>query len=429
MTGNNFFKMVPISMKNIAQAFQLAVKNIRSRLFHTFLSVLGIIIGVGALVSILSLIDGLEQFAKEQIDESTGINTVIVSAPDTEVINDVTIQKENVKKFDYQIISAMMEEVDEVPRYIFNTAWSDMILFQEEEVATAIDAVAYYETNEDKINQVEESMLEGNPITLSNNIKEESVAVINESLFELISTDEQSVIGQKLQIGEEILTIQGVRKDDDSEPPKLQMPASLLTLEEMQTKAPIFFVQASDIEDLRGLQEQMEQYIGNNHPELKEDIKVEINEFRMEQLEQGFLLFRVIMGLIVGISVVVGGVGIMNVMLISLKERTPEIGIRKAIGAKRKDILSQFLSESVFISLLGSLLGIIFGILFTAIAIPIVNTIIENTGGEGEGLRAAYTINTLLTISVIAVLIGIIFGTYPAVRASKLKPVDAIRRV
>jgi len=188
-------------------------------------------------------------------------------------------------------------------------------------------------------------------------------------------------------------------------------------------------VQANDIEKLKGLQAQIKDYFKETHPQLSDDVKVEVDEFRMEQLEQGFLLFRLIMGLIVGISVVVGGVGIMNVMLISLKERTPEIGVRKAIGAKRRDILSQFLAESVFISLLGSSLGIILGIAFTAAAIPIVNYYIEQRGGGVGGLRAAYTLNTLLIVGVIAILIGILFGTYPAIRASKLKPVDAIRRV
>ena len=127
------------------------------------------------------------------------------------------------------------------------------------------------------------------------------------------------------------------------------------------------------------------------------------------------------MGLIVGISVLVGGIGVMNVLLISVTERTVEIGIRKAVGAKREDIIAQFLSESLTISLLGSVLGTILGILFTMAAVPIIQHFTKMP------FEAAFTLNTLAVISIIAIVVGIVFGTYPAIKASKLHPVEAIR--
>ncbi|HNH61919.1 MAG TPA: FtsX-like permease family protein, partial [Cyclobacteriaceae bacterium] len=133
------------------------------------------------------------------------------------------------------------------------------------------------------------------------------------------------------------------------------------------------------------------------------------------------LLFKIIMGLIVGISVVVGGVGVMNVLLISVTERTTEIGIRKAVGANRRDIILLFLSESVTVSAFGSVLGLIFGTLFTMAAIPIVKAITKIP------FQAAYTFDTFFLIAIIAIIVGIVFGTYPAVRASRLDPVEAIR--
>jgi putative ABC transport system permease protein len=117
----------------------------------------------------------------------------------------------------------------------------------------------------------------------------------------------------------------------------------------------------------------------------------------------------------------VGGIGVMNVLLISVTERTREIGVRKALGAKKRDIMRLFLSESITVSLLGSLMGLGLGILGTSIFIPIIKAITK------APFQAAYTWNTLIVIVVIALLIGVIFGTFPAIKAARLNPVDAIR--
>jgi putative ABC transport system permease protein len=127
------------------------------------------------------------------------------------------------------------------------------------------------------------------------------------------------------------------------------------------------------------------------------------------------------MGLIVGISVVVGGIGVMNVLLISVTQRTAEIGIRKAVGANRRDIVLLFLSESITVSAFGSLIGLIVGTLFTMAAVAIVTKVTE------VPFYAAYTWDTFLIISLISLVVGVVFGTYPAIRASKLDPVEAIR--
>jgi putative ABC transport system permease protein len=112
---------------------------------------------------------------------------------------------------------------------------------------------------------------------------------------------------------------------------------------------------------------------------------------------------------------------VMNVLLISVTERTAEIGIRKATGANRRDIILLFLTESITISAFGSLLGLVAGVLGTMIIIPIVKMITDIP------FQVAYTWNTFIIISIISVLVGVVFGTWPAIRASRLDPVEAIR--
>jgi putative ABC transport system permease protein len=175
----------------------------------------------------------------------------------------------------------------------------------------------------------------------------------------------------------------------------------------------------ADIEPAKiSLQAQLKKEFGDHAA----DLEVVTNDVRLQQAERGFRLFRVIMGLIVGISVVVGGIGVMNVLLISVTQRTSEIGVRKAMGAKRKDILLQFLTESITISSFGSFCGLLLGIFGTMGAIPLIRALTKIP------FQASYTWNTIGVVAILALLVGVIFGTYPALRASRLDPVEAMRR-
>jgi len=248
------------------------------------------------------------------------------------------------------------------------------------------------------------------------------VVMINSFLAKVLDSAQASsaLIGKQLNVKGNNLSIVAVVNDGGTEP-RIAIPITLLSKSDLQAAPPQVVVEAVDVLDVQPLKTDIIAWLEETF-EVNDGFTVGTNDARIAQAEQGFLLFRIIMGLIVGISVVVGGIGIMNVLLISITERTVEIGIRKAVGANRRDIVFQFLAESITVSAFGSLVGLALGVSITAIAVPVVSSITEIP------FYAIYTWNTLVVTGVLALVLGITFGTYPAMRAARLDPVDAIRR-
>ena len=176
------------------------------------------------------------------------------------------------------------------------------------------------------------------------------------------------------------------------------------------------------VEETQAVKERIEHVLAAKDTAWKRRITVTTNDRRLEQLSSGILMFKLFLGAITGISLLVGGIGIMNVLLSSVTERTREIGIRKAAGARDNDILRQFLAESIAISAVGSGIGLALGIIG---AYGITAGI--RRFSEAPFLFASVSWSTLAVAAAAAVLIGLTFGTYPARRAARLSPIDAIR--
>ncbi|GAA4465798.1 ABC transporter permease [Nibrella saemangeumensis] len=406
-------------IKNLLLSFSLALQNVRSRLFHTLLSILGIVIGVAALVAILSMIDGMEKYAQEQITKTTTINSLLIQSDPYKVVNDVRLKKDTFAILDYTNFSRLKATLTRPAKtYLFVRQSTEIQLDAQRSRVGVMTHGAISPVSADL------TMTYGRSLTPADVAQQHPVALINPKLAKQLVTGQpvEQAIGKSIPWKGHQLRVVGIMEDKDNKMATMVVPITLFPEPDLKAELPMAVIEASHVEDVPVLKTQIENWLKQNLSKHPSDLKVISNEQRVSQAAKGFLLFRVIMGLIVGISVLVGGIGVMNVLLISVTERTSEIGVRKAMGAKRRDILLQFLSESVTISTFGSFLGLVLGILGTLIIIPIVKAL------TNVPFQAAYTWNTLFIISIVAVLVGIIFGTYPALRASRLDPVEAIRR-
>lgn len=257
-----------------------------------------------------------------------------------------------------------------------------------------------------------------------------SVVVIGSDIAEDLFFN-QSAVGKRMELANKKFTVIGVLKPvgmvffqnvDD----RIIMPLSTAVAMTGRTYADMVSMQAVDdfdiaFEDVRAL---LRQRHGITVPE---DGSTDNDDFLVRSAAQAeeilgtvSISLTVFITLIAGISLFVGGIGIMNIMLVSVTERTREIGLRKAIGAKRKDILLQILLESVFLTLIGGCIGIVLGIGLDFLISAAVNKVLSE-------YQFAISIGAIFLALAMATVTGIVFGVYPAKKASELSPIEALR--
>lgn len=407
-------------IRKVYSSFLLAFHNIRSHFFHTLLSVLGIVIGVAALVSILSLIDGMEEYANEQLSKRTSIKAITVNVNTHQTINNVRMRKDTFQVAGYTDFRELAREIKQPASAFSRSAWPATLHVGDDTskvYGVMVNAIAVTELPRGVT--IEAGEMVGH---LGDSLVGDKATINTVLLKNLDSTlAAKDVIGRLLTVKDRRLKVVGVIKTEMTTSPWIMIPLQSATAGELYSNPPGVQFEADMVEDVPAIKDSINAWIAKKFPGKEADFSVATNEGWVKEAAKGFLLFRIIMGLIVGISVVVGGIGIMNVLLISITERTAEIGIRKAVGANRRDIVLQFLAESITVSVFGSLAGLVIGVAFTMVAVPLVTAMADIP------FRASYTLNTLLVVSVLAILLGVVFGTYPAIRASRLDPVEAIR--
>jgi putative ABC transport system permease protein len=182
-------------------------------------------------------------------------------------------------------------------------------------------------------------------------------------------------------------------------------------------------VQVADEKAMKDAVAAIGELLRERHRVVEDDFSIQSQEDFLATFSQITQTFTILLGSIAGISLVVGGIGIMNIMLVSVTERTREIGIRKAVGARRKDILSQFLVESVMVSVLGGAIGVVigWGISRLIAGMPMPGA------ASGQALQTVVTPESVVLAFGVSAAVGIFFGIYPASRAAQIHPIQALR--
>lgn len=404
----------------IGESSRVALRAMRASPARTLLSTLGIVIGVGALVAIFALTDGLEQFSRAQIEQTTDLQVILVTPIQSDRIDGLAIQREDPVRLAGEDALSLGEEVGSEALVSLMARTSDWIPIPGDTGRIAV-LTTHLLLTEDSASPM--TLSSGRFLTPADSKDRRKVAVISANFASRLGDSPDRVLGETLSPSWGDFTVVGVLADEEGAAMhQMLVPydAASSRLEAGRNPASLA-VRVDRVEDTGLIRDKVEAWVERRFAGRADDVSVVSNESRVEQATQAMLVFKLIMGAIAGISLVVGGVGIMNVLLASVSERTREIGLRKAAGARAADIRIQFLAESLAISGLGCVIGLMLGMGAATILARVVRQLTE------APVEAAFTWPSLLIAAGASLLVGLVFGTWPARRAARLSPIDALR--
>ncbi|MDR0780237.1 MAG: ABC transporter permease [Pseudomonadales bacterium] len=406
---------------DILESLRAALQSIRAHGFRSFLTTLGIIIGVAAVIAMVALIQGFRFTVMQQF---AGLGT-----------NSLTIQSRTpvIDRLQGRIARITPDDVDLIAKRIDGIAWLTPILYSQgtlnqvrygaQVTATQVFGSTY---TYPEVGSIYIKPGAGRFISDSDNLTRRRVAVIGEEVRKNLSLPENPV-GEFIKVGPEWVRVIGLVEArgqflGQNQDNFLVMPFNTIrTLIGNQTQPDIFVqLTASDLAQIDTIRERIRLLLRDAHrlsPSKDDDFQVQTSEQLAQTFNSIIASVTLVMGGIVGISLLVGGIGIMNIMLVSVTERTKEIGICKAIGAKRHQILLQFLFESLLLCLLGGLVGLLIGYGIGAG----VSALLPNFPSAVVPLWAMF-----LAVGFSA-LVGLVFGIMPAAKAANLDPIVALR--
>jgi putative ABC transport system permease protein len=415
----------------ITRNIWLGIENLLLHKLRSFLTMLGVVFGVGSVVAMLSVGEGASKEALEQI-RKLGSNNIIVSSVKSAEEEQTSIQHSHMSIYgltyeDHHRITESFHDIQQTAPVKLMRKDSRL-----RERAMELRVVG---TTPEWFKLVPRDILAGRVLLPSDQEKQAPVAVLTEFGARKILATEHT-IGQTISIGGDQFEIVGIVKSESGQAGNIQIPDQQVDVYIPIEVARVYFgdiftkrtsggderemvelhqviVQVDEPKKVESVAAGIERMLEQFHK--KKDYVVSVPLALLKQAEATKRTFNIVLGSIAGISLLVGGIGIMNIMLASVTERTREIGIRRAIGAKRKQIIYQFLIETVVLSTMGGIIGLGIGVL-----IPLLITYFS-------GMITVITLKGILLPLLISMTIGILFGLYPAVRAANVDPIVALR--
>ena len=413
-------------MKFIDSAI-LAIRSLFANKMRSTLTMLGIIIGVGAVITLMSVGRGVQAEITSTI-EDFGSNTINIMSQ-TPGVSGIAALQSATPSLTLADAKAIADRVPYVTRVAPVTENYVEVAFGDESALGVIEG-----TTPDFEYVVNYHPASGRFINQRDLATKEMVVVLGNKIVKDLFSDGVDPVGQRVKISGRSFTVIGVLEEKGGQMMGVSMD-SIIVVPITTYQARLFpgrtvrgedavqqiavQIASTDVTDL--VAEDIEDLLRKRHritEEGKEDFLIMTQEQMLDIVQQITGIFTVVLGAIASISLIVGSIGIMNIMLVSVTERTREIGIRKAVGAKRRDILVQFLLEAAMLSLAGGAIGIIGGWL--------LSLLISRIDAGGITLNAVVSPDIVILAISVSVFIGLISGIYPAMRAARLNPIDAL---
>ncbi|HEX3159553.1 MAG TPA: ABC transporter permease [Gemmatimonadaceae bacterium] len=412
-------------MPSLITAVRIGLDTLRVNPLRTALSTLGIIIGVASLVAVLALGDGMEAFGRREVERTTDVQAVGIASRTTEEIDGQVYPRHDYPVFTEADAIAASRDIAGVAAVHLVAGGRSSVEWPVSGKRRMADVSATLATAADFLHL---RFAEGRYFTDVEASRNAAVVIVSHRTAAELTPGRHplTLLGREVRVGGTPRTVIGILEPYEAERGysafvPLSAAATVLG-PTVESRPPQLMVKAASMEDVEPLRRRVEDWLGTRYGRWEPRVQVTTSRQRLAQVEQGMLVFKGFMGAITGISLLVGGIGIMNVLLAAVTERTREIGVRKALGARRRDILLQFLVESVAISGAGSAAGVVLG-LVGAFGL----TALIRSSAPDVYMYAAFSWGTVLVAALSAIAVGLIFGTYPARRAARLSPIDAIR--
>ena len=406
---------------NFGQSFRLALKSLMTSKMRALLTMLGIIIGVGAVIVITSLGNGMQNMMNEQF-EKLGANLVQVQ---------LFMYGGDSRSVDPD---DMYELVDKYPQYIsgvtpYVSAQLAVRQGSEDFERTSIYGVGETFLNERGATMSGQNLGKGRFISYIDAARYQNVCVIGAYLEE--EAFQGDALGKQLSIGGEHFTVIGVleKNSDMSEGSGddiIYLPYTTALRLSGSADASMYMFTSTSKDTAATAKGIIENRLYKTF-QSSDYYFVMTSAEMMDAMNAMMGTMMAVLVAIAAISLLVGGIGIMNIMLVSVTERTREIGIRKSLGAKRKDIRGQFIIEAGTTSAIGGVLGILVGIGLASLAGSLIGGMMTSSMGGGSTFSAVPNLSSVAVSFGVSVGIGILFGYLPAKKAAALNPIDALR--